>query len=299
MRDRRRWTLVLVGGLATALIVAFGSTACGFGRTPRFSPSTPPPPSSAEPDPRDCARAPSACGYPDETNTGVPAGTKLTVHDGDLEVDRPGTVVENLDIRGCVRVLADDVTIRRTKITCTGYWGIEALTDEAGVEGLLIEDVEVDCQGAQGTAIGYSQIVVRRVNLHHCENGVDINDHTTVEDSYIHDMTEDSDGHADGIQFGGGGPDVVIRHNTIRVPGGTSEIITGKGGQFNHITIEDNLLGGGAFTLYCPEEPGSVGFRVLDNRFVRDAAYGPWTDCGPVEKRGNIWDDTLTAVDDE
>jgi hypothetical protein len=226
----------------------------------------------------------------------VPAGTALAVHEGDLQIRTAGTVVANLDIRGCVSVLADNVTIRSSKISCTSNWGIGSFADDND-GGLVVEDVEVDCQGTGGTALGSDGLVARRVNLHGCENGVDIGHGVTVEDSYIHDMVEVGGGHADGIQFGGEG-NAVIAHNTIEIPDGTSAIITGHGGPFNGVTIENNLLGGGAYTLYCPDQPGSVDFRVLDNRFIRTATYGPWTDCASIdENRGNIWDETLVAVE--
>ena len=81
---------------------------------------------------------------------------------------------------------------------------------------------------------------LRRVNIHGCENGFDINQNVTVEDSYIHDLFNSAEAHTDGIQFSGhsstasvvrGVLDVTIRHNTIYGMGadgsfGTSAIIS-------------------------------------------------------------------------
>jgi hypothetical protein len=297
------WTTRAIGRFAFATVTTMLlATACS-GDPPTTFPSPPtstrspqPSPSALPTDQPGCLARPSVCGYPDESNTGVPAGTSLTVHEGDLTIKTDGTVIDGLDIRGCVTVEATNVTIRRSKITCTGYWGIDSEPGAHG-GGLLIEDVEVDCLSTGGTAIAYWGFTARRVNLHHCENGVDIDADSVVEDSFIHDMVEGTDGHADGIQFSGGTHNVV-RHNTILGGNGTSAIITGKGGAFNYLSIEGNLLDGGGFTVYCPEEPGSVGFRLVGNRFGRNGEYGPWTDCERVEERdGNIWDDTLTPVE--
>jgi hypothetical protein len=301
VHDRRMWT-VRTTVVAATLAVSMVAGGCSWidHRGPVGAPRTAGTPGAvatppATTDQTDCASRPSACGYPDETNTGVPAGTALTVHEGDLTIDTAGTVIDRMDIRGCVRIEAANVVIRRTKITCTGFWGILAFPDDHE-GGLLLEDVEVDCANQGFTAIGYYGLVARRVNLHGCENGIDIDDDVVVEDSYIHDMFEDADAHADGVQFNGGA-NVVIRHNTIVIRG-TSAIITGHGGPFDHVTIEGNLLGGGAYTLYCPDQPGSVDFRVIDNRFVPDAAYGPSTACATIdENRGNFWDDTLAPVE--
>lgn len=296
------WTSRGISRLGVAVVVTtLLASACSGDPTtavpfPATSSQSPAPTSALPTDQPGCLMRPSSCGYPDATNTGVPAGTYLAVHEGDLTIDTDGAVVEELDIRGCVTVEATNVTIRRSKITCTGYWGIESDPGAHG-GGLLIEDVEVDCLGTGGTAIGYWGFTARRVNLHHCENGVDIDADVLVEDSFIHDMVEGSDGHADGIQFNAGSH-TMVRHNTILGGQGTSAIITGKGGPFNYLTIEDNLLDGGAYTVYCPEEPGSVEFRLVDNRFGRGGGYGPWTDCeGVQEREGNIWDDTLQPLE--
>ena len=70
-------------------------------------------------DETNCAPRPSRCGFPDETNTGVPPGVKLAVLNGNQEIKKPGTVIDGKDIRGCVDVMAANVTIRRSKISCT------------------------------------------------------------------------------------------------------------------------------------------------------------------------------------
>jgi hypothetical protein len=266
------------------------------------SPSTAPPAGGgAGPGPNrpGCSSHPSSCGWPDATNTGVPAGVALTVINGSVNLTTPGQVLEGKDIRGCVLVQAPNVTIRRSKVTCTDGYGIGSFPEEYSGGGLLIEDVEVTCANSSATAIGYYGLVARRVNLHNCENGFDIDDRVTVVDSYIHDMRPTDTGHTDGIQLAGGS-DIVIRHNTIFNPDGTSAIISHPSANAN-VTIEANLLGGGAYTLYCPRD-SSTNFRVINNRFStlfgpNGGAYGPWDQCQKVaENRGNVWDSTLVPV---
>ena len=210
-----------------------------------------------------------------------------------------GTVVEGKDIRGCVLVKASNVTIRRSKVTCTSGYGIASFPEEYSGGGLVVEDVEVDCANSGATAIGYYGLTARRLNLHGCENGFDIDYDVTVVDSYIHDMRQTDTGHTDGIQLAGGS-NIVIRHNTIFNPGGTSAIISHPNANAD-VTIEANLLGGGAYTLYCPRD-SSTNFRVVNNRFStlfepNGGAYGPWEDCHKIlENRGNVWDSTLAPV---
>jgi hypothetical protein len=287
---------------ADASVAASDAAAPTPSQTPGATPSAPGPsnpPGVAVPDRPNCSSKPSSCGYPDATNTGVPAGTALTVHNGDLEITTAGQVVSNVDVRGCITVKAPNVTIRRSKVTCTDNYGIGSFSEVYSGGGLLVEDVEVDCANSGATAIGYYGLTARRVNLHGCENGFDIDNTTTVVDSYLHDMRPTDTGHTDGIQLAGGS-NIVIRHNTIFNPGGTSAIISNPNKNSN-VTIEANLLGGGAYTLYCPRD-SSTNFRVINNRFstlfsAKGGTYGPWDECQKVaENRGNVWDSTLAPV---
>ena len=82
------------------------------------------------------------------------------------------------------------------------------------------------------------------------------------------------------------GGTVTIRHNTIYVPGGTSALISPKvsSGVIANILVRDNLVAGGAYTIYCPQEGSGNQFRLTDNHFStlfspKVGEYGPWTDC--------------------
>jgi hypothetical protein len=108
--------VVVVAGLAAVVITL--TTGSG-GDSPRAvsGPSSGAPSAGPAVDPQrkgqpDCAPKPSDCGYPDATNTGVPAGTKLEVMTGDQKITEAGTVIEGKDIRGCITVVAPHVTIR-------------------------------------------------------------------------------------------------------------------------------------------------------------------------------------------
>jgi hypothetical protein len=246
-----------------------------------------------------CSTRPSSCGFPDATNTGVPAGTKLTVVDGGLSVTKPGTVVENKDIRGCVEVKAANVVIRRSKVTCTSFYGIASFSAEYSGGGLVVEDTEIDCQNHNSTAIGEYGVTARRLNIHGCENGFDIDNTITVSDSYIHDLYEGGTGHSDGVQLAGGAH-IRITHNTIFNPKGTSAIISHPNAN-SDVLVSGNLLGGGAYTLYCPKESSS-NFRVVGNRFStlfgpKSGEFGPTSDCDKVaEMSGNVWDANLAPL---
>ena len=253
---------------------------------PTATTTAPPPPSAA---------------WPGPTNTGVPAGTVLTPHTGNLVVSTPGTVIQNRHVQGGqIVVNAANVTIRRSKITGSATQGIRI---ESAAARLVVEDVEIDCLNGGGSN-GMAQIfgnadqniTVHRVNVHHCENGFDIDGGMTIRDSYVHDLFAGGTAHTDGAQIWPGARNVLFEGNVLEAPpppNGTSAIIAAasSGPQFQNIRIEHNILKGGAYTLYCPGQP-SVNVRIVNNRFV-PGAFGP-ADCD----RSNIaqWSGNVNHV---
>ena len=139
---------------------------------------------------------------------------------------------------------------------------------------------EIDCQNTTGTAIGEANVTVRRLNIHGCENGFDIGQNVTVEDSYIHDLYNSAEAHTDGIQFASrlvdgqvvkGVLNVTIRHNTIYGMGadgsfGTSAIISNSGGDTN-VLIENNLLAGGGSRSTANSGATGTNYRVHQQPF--------------------------------
>lgn len=317
----KRWWVI---GLAVLLVLA-GGVALALARPgkpepatvdqagPAPSPSTgvsvassgaaSPRPSedASAPQRRGCAPHPSACGFPDATNTGVPPGTKLSVHEGNWKVTEAGTVIDGKDIRGCVEIAAPRVTIRRSRIACDDFFVVASFTETYQGGGALIQDAEIDCQASDATAIGSYGLTAVRVDVHGCENGFDIDNTMTVRDSFIHDPHSTAENHADGIQLTPGAH-ITIEHNTIFAARGTSAIHTPPSGN-SDVLVAGNLMAGGAYTLYCPRD-SSTDFRVIGNRFStlvsdKGGAYGPWTDCAKVAAvNGNVWDETLKSLQD-
>ena len=249
-------------------------------------------------------------GFPGEGNTGVPSGTALSAYTGPSTISTPNTAIVGKTL-GCIRVTAPGVVIRNSRISCGGSVAIASFDGDYSGAALLIEDSEIECQNRAGShGIGDANVTARRVNIHSCENGLDVNQNVVVEDSYIHDLYNGGGSHLDGIQLAGhwtgsgfaqGAVNVTVRHNTIYGVGpggsfGTSAIISNSGGDTN-ILIEGNLLAGGAYTLYCEQGTKGVNYRVLNNRFStrfgpKVGYYGPSTDCSDETQSGNVYHET-------
>lgn len=241
--------------------------------------------------------------WPDATNTGVPTGTTLVPYAGSSRITSKVTITGMLITQPLVVTATGHLTLRSCKLRAEGYWLI--LCDEGG--SVDAEDCELDGMNnasSDSASAGYNK-TFRRCNVHGTVDGFKVGSNDVYEDNYIHDLVVTSGSHNDGLQSLGAS-DVLIRHNTVVLgKGSTSAILlsTGSGAQ-RRFTIDRNLLGGGAFTVYGGYEPGvdplsKVSDIVITNNEITTAtypnggAYGPFTSVGAaaVTMSGNVWHD--------
>lgn len=261
-----------------------------------------------------------SCAFPDcfpsETTTGVPSGTSLTAYSGPTTISTNDTIVDSKTISSCLTVTGTNVTIRNSVITCSPSGGFNAVNHpDNGSAGdpLIIEDSEITCNGTNGNGVGEGDFTLTRVDLHDCENGCDMNRDVLIEDTWIHDLSSvGGDPHEDGCQMGFGHFEgatlvdsvvrITFRHNRIEGvnnTGGnaTSAIISYS--KTEDILIEENLLTGGSYTLYCSQGPGatSTNFQVLNNHFGNPVpATGRSSGCSDETQSGNVVHETLSPL---
>jgi hypothetical protein len=239
----------------------------------------------------------STSGFPSASNTGVPAGTTLRPS-GSITVTTDGTVLEGLDISGSVRIEADNVTIRKTRIRNSGG---QAITVNPATRGLLVEDVEIDGTGNTdgASAIGDTNYTLRRVNIHHFGEGPRANGNVVIEDSYMHNFLNfiSQGAHQDVIQSTGGS-NLTIRHNTLlmNVDGGNAVLMLGTSYGSN-VTFDNNLVAGGSYALYGGDSNGWTNVSFTNNRistryFPKGGYYGPFLYAANAHKSGNVWHET-------
>lgn len=234
-----------------------------------------------------CIAVPSVCGYPDATNTGVPAGVTLT-NSGNVTVTQNGAIIQNLNINGSITVRANNVTIRNVRITSGDYYPISY---SGSYTGLVVEDSEMIGTASGVTSFGPdANYTARRVETTGGADGFKANSNVVIEDSYIHNLWETETSHNDGTQAYGGS-NVTIRHNTYKLSGTNAEVL-----QFNatntNWTIENNLLDGGGWVFNAGSLNGSV---IRGNRFTRTQGYGIMSISGATYSN-NYYDNDGAAI---
>ena len=113
---------------------------------------------------------------------GIPAGTALQ-ESGAISVTTDGAVIDAMDVEGQIAVRANNVTIRRTKVTYAGYHSIRVYD---GFRGLVVEDSEIACADpAKTSGIVFGNYTARRVVADGCRTAfVTTSGNAVVEQSY-------------------------------------------------------------------------------------------------------------------
>ncbi len=237
-------------------------------------------------------------------NTGVPAGTTLRRSES-FTVWQDGAVIDGLDVDGCVKVNAKDVTIKRSRIRCNAQFGQMAVEVGDAGDRVTLEDVEVDGRDRTAVCVGWSRYTLRRVNVHGCADGVRFGHRVVVEDSWVHDISRMGTLHGDALQTTTAS-DVLIRGNTLsswnaaRRDLNNAAIMMGSetgDRTVRRVLIEHNHLDGGNYTLNVRGDIDAADVLVQHNTFGTNTRYGPVQTPTTVPLgAGNTFAGTRTAV---
>lgn len=256
--------------------------------------------------------SPAGTGKPGGDNTGVPSGTVLRRHDGDLVITKAGARYDALDVHGFVIVRADDVRITRSRIRGrTATTNIGLITNYLG-KRLVVEDSDLvpDRPSVWIDGIKGSRYTARRVEVRGTNDAVKVHgDDVRVEGSWLHDTVHRSQdpnlggapSHNDGVQVLGG-RNIRILGNTITGHDNAGLQVTQDYSATTDLVFSGNWVDGGGCSVNLAAKPrsGMGGIAVDDNRFgrntrIRDCAIlGSTTTTFSAE--GNVWDDDGTPV---
>jgi hypothetical protein len=273
-------------------------------------------------------------GWPSADNTGPDPGVTL-VDSGSITISSP-SVVSGLRVTGSITINSSGVTVQDCEVKANGeLYGIgvpdnNSITDARIIRCRVYSDAPVCTTEAEYDAAhlfdgikGGAEVAFCDVSA--CENAVSlVQADPYIHDNYFHDFANYrpiADNHVDGVQTYGladtGG--LLIIHNTIlgqettgnvSTDGNTSSCIALISGQHD-ITIDNNFLAGGGYTIYGPSQAAELAanVHVTNNHFSRSlypngGFYGTHTgfdlDGVGFVWSGNVWDETglpLLATD--
>jgi hypothetical protein len=258
---------------------------------------------------RNCITRPSACGYPDRSNTGVPAGVRLKPTGG-ITVTQRGAIISGVDVNGSIQINADNVTIADSRVTSSGQTG-HNIVIAPGVSGTVIQDSTLRGRDRTANPVQYAVInegtdttVGTRLQMYNCSTcwaGPG-----TLRDSYAITDAVIAGAHYEPVYYGGRAGPLVLDHNTLLNPHEqTAAVFAGNDyGNQTGLVITNNLMAGGDFIIYggAGDNPYGAATRdvtITDNRFSdvywpHGGQYGAETSVNwsVTNWSNNYWDAT-------
>lgn len=250
---------------------------------------------------------------PGPSNTGVPAGTTLSVLNQDLVITLAGSTYSNLDIHGYVIVKAPNVTIRDSIIrggAGPNGNGIVNDTDNAATGFLLEDSTVVPSFPALGLDCvkGWNYHLLR-VNLSGTVDGAKMyGPNATIEASWIHDLHTyahdpgqgNGPSHNDDVQVLSGS-NLRIIGNTLAGGWNTAIQVTQDHGPVTSLLVDGNYADAGNVTFNIANKglPSLAGIVITNNRFGHAAVTHCqilYTKVTSITVSGNVFDDTGLPV---
>ena len=216
--------------------------------------------------------------------TGVPAGTTLTIVNGDQTYSTPEQVISGLDVRGKVIIRANNVTFENSIVRgpAAGPCRNGAAIEARGT-GIIIQDVDVLMENPTACLDGIwttsGNVTILRANIHGGVDGIKTGSNVLIQDSYIHGMqwfaSDPNQGggqtHNDGVQTHAGATGVTLRHNTIDLSTTNNANAAWQSSGYNSRAKHNYLDGGGCTINFAAQ---SLGGPTLQPMYVNNNHFG-------------------------
>ena len=210
-----------------------------------------------------------------------------------------------------VDISASDVTLEDDDIVTNGPFGVSlrntsgATIENSTISGQNSSDGRVDAaiSDVYGDSTG---TVVMDDNISDFRIAVQLGNGGLIEGNYIHHPGYIAGDHTDGIMAGGSTVPTTIKDNTVFIDLEQTFAISlnasGPGQEVANQTVEDNLIAGGAYSIYCGDgnDDPTSNIVIENNRFGQQyfpqtGQYGPDADFDPTGP-GNIWSGNVVDI---
>lgn len=214
-----------------------------------------------------CAARPSACGYPDATNTGPAAGTTFTKVPsqltsgpgwawsaglGGIRVTGTGAVLSGLEVTGQIIIDAPNATVKNNIVNVCGDSSdpdVIAVRYRASDPSYRGSNATISHNTLNGTPAGCSyrarsgvrdiygeapNVTVDGNNITGTGNGITVEYSGTIVNNWIHQLGHIAGDHHSGISAHGGAAGLLWQHNTVLLYG---QAFAGGGGVSGALTV--------------------------------------------------------------
>jgi hypothetical protein len=246
---------------------------------------------------------PAPGGYPNVSNTGVPAGTVFaqTVN-GNWMVTQNGTSIDAWHITGVLEIAAQNVTITRSQID----GGVQNFRAPNSSYTLTDSTVGPAFGCAWGVTVWGNNYTALRVRSRNMDNGFSTDSgNLTIRDTFSTTCSPDSSAHADGFEtccdINASYPNITLDHNTFdqrSASSATAPIDLAEALHVTNVRVTNNLVAGGAYSMYLENytapSPSTPKWVIAGNKFVNGSwAFDAVTTnntCGNLDwGSGNDW----------
>lgn len=220
---------------------------------------------------------------------------------GGMTITTPGTVVSGLHITGAVSINANNVTLTDDLIenSATNSYAVYV---KPGVSGALIEHSTIRGENSGSNAIEYgilnggSGTVGNDLSLTNCTECYA--GPGTIENSFLNVSATIPGSHYEDTYYGGGNGPLTIQHDTMLNPQPQTACVYTYSdfGQVRGLTLSDNLMAGGGYTIYGGGSTASTvsitGNRFSNLYYPNSGNFGldAYMNWNSTTWSGNMWD---------
>ncbi|WP_156044130.1 hypothetical protein [Cellulomonas sp. HZM] len=238
----------------------------------------------------------SSAARPGPSNTGVPAGTKLTVREGDWTITTPNTVIDSMDVRGFVSIKTTGVVIKNSIIRGrdTAYDKAMIMVDQTVPSSVSVVDTTLAASTPSPHIRGVigARFSLTRVDAYDVVDQVlIIGDDVTVQDSWLHDNAyfeqdpnyNNTPSHDDNVQISIG-KNLRFVNNTMTGTHNSVMMVTQDRGKVSDLVFSGNHVDGGACSVNLAEKAyGPLsGLTFTDNVFGRNTTLNNCAIISPL-----------------